>query len=177
MMQPQTTSSASLELLTEEPAQEEESTLLLAHGRRLSVGSTTEGDVLRVRSREGQIELSISLGQGGAKLRFESAELELVGTRSLSLAADHVSVKSRGNLELGAAGDLRAVIGGDRHTTVRGVDRSEANTIESQANEGEIVLRARSDVRVDAEHIGLNDDPCPGPLPWTTAARTTESEA
>ncbi len=148
----------------------------LAHGRRLSVVPNAEGDILHVRSREGSVELSIALGRDGAKVRLCAVDLELVGTRALTLEAQRVSVKSHDSLDLVAAGDMRVDVSGQRHTTVQGADRTEAFTIESQANEGELILRARGDVRVDGEHIGLNDDPCPGPLAWTTAATHPREE-
>lgn len=152
-------------------------TLPLAHGRRLTIDA--EGDAserVQIRSRSGSLEVDLRLDERGVRLVVEAIDLSLVAARSLSVTAEDIALRSRRALELDAGADMRVRVAGTRHTTVDGVDRTEAHSIETQANEGDLVIRARADVRVDAEHIGLNDDPCPAPLPWTLAASESREE-
>lgn len=161
-------------------------TVPLAHGRRLTVEPGADGEErVHVRSRSGQLEVALVFTAEGARLSIEAAELSLAAARSLTLttagsltlAGDKIAVSAgtlllqgQRGVELGSGADLRMDVSGMRHSAIGGADRTEAHSIETQANEGDLVLRARSDIRLDGEHIGLNDDPCPGPLPWTQAA-------
>jgi hypothetical protein len=145
-------------------------TVPLSHGGSAAIERAEAADRIVVRSREGTVTLTVELGPAGPKLHFSSAEVVLEASRTLALRAETVELHAGRDLLTRVGGDARAEIAGQRHTRIAGADHLEAHTLETQANEGEIVLRAREDVRIDAEHIGLNDDPCPGPLSWTLAA-------
>lgn len=134
----------------------------LPSGRTIEIGRAADLDRVTIRGRDGAVVLAIEVGDRGPVLRFESAELSIGAVGRLSLAADTIAIASRG--------DLATTVAGTHHTRVGGAERVEAARVEVQANDEEIVLRAREDVRIDGEHVGLNDDLCPGPLPWTSAA-------
>jgi len=81
------------------------------------------------------------------------------------------SVELRANaLRTCVAGDVEEQIGGGWHTRITGADRLEAATIQAQASEGAIELRAAGRIALDGEHIGLNDDTCPTPFGWSAIA-------
>jgi hypothetical protein len=166
---------ALLPTLAGEPAHREAVTVPLTLGGSASIVREESGDRIVVRSRGGTVTLTIELGEAGPKLRFSGADVVLEATHRLSLRAESVELVAERDLVTTVGGDAKLAVGGARHTRITGADRLEAHTLETQANEGEIVLRAREDVRIDAEHIGLNDDPCPGPLPWTAAAEEVSS--
>lgn len=134
----------------------------LSRGRSLEVETDGQHDRLTIRAASGAIVLAIEVGDHGPVLRFEAAELQLAATRALRLSAETIEVEAKG--------DLNTKVGGTHHTRVEGAERLEAARIELQANEEEVVIRAREDIRIDGEHIGLNDDLAPAPLPWTAAA-------
>lgn len=144
--------------------------IALSQGQSLDVERRASGDRLTVRGLRGEVTLRVVLTDEGPILSFQAADLAIEATRSLRLAAEHVAIGARRSMSLTTGEDMDVRVGGRRHTRVEGRDLTEASAVETQANDGDVVLRAREDVRVDAEHIGLNDDPCPGALPWTKAA-------
>lgn len=141
----------------------------LASGRHVAMESRPEGDRLTVRARGGQVVLRVTLTDEGPVLAFEAAELELTGTRALRMDAESIEV-STGSLRTYVGGDVETRITGARHTRIDGAEHLEAASLQTQANTGALDLRAAGRIALDGEHIGLNDDPCPTPFPWTAIA-------
>lgn len=135
----------------------------LQAGRSLAITATPAGDRLEVRGRGGEVMLRIVLEEGGPVLRFESAAIEVHSQGDLSLRGR--------NVRLQAEQDLDVEVGATQHTRVAGASRLEAEVVELQANDGDCSIRAREDVKVDAERIGLNDNPMPSPFPWSSPAQ------
>jgi hypothetical protein len=135
--------------------------VLLSSGRRVDLEAGPDVDRLVVRTRDGQIVLRIAVGDDGPVLSFSSATLDLEATKSLRLAAQDIHVEARG--------DLRETVGGTHHTRVAGEERLEAARVELQANKASVAVRARERITLDAEHIGLNDEPLPAPFVWSLA--------
>lgn len=149
-------------------------TVPLASGRRYRLESQPDGtDRVTVRGRDGRMLLRIVMTDTGPVLAFEAAEIELSGTRSLRLDADKIEISS-GSLRTYVGGDAETRITGARHTRIDGADHLEAKALQTQANAGNIDVRAAGRIALDGEHIGLNDDPCPAPFPWTAI---TEEES
>lgn len=138
--------------------------VLLSSGRRVELEAGREVDRLVIRARNGEVVLRIAVGNEGPVLSFASATIDLEATRRLRLASEEI--------ELEAKGDLRETIGGTHHTRVAGDSRLEAARVELQANDGSVAVRAREGIALDAEHIGLNDDPMPAPFAWSSAHET-----
>lgn len=134
----------------------------LESGRSVAIAPTADGDRIEVRGRQGEVVLRILVGENGPILSFESAAIEVQSRGDLSLSGR--------NVHLSAANDLRVDVGGVQHTRVAGPSRLEAETVELQANDGDFSIRAREDVKVDAERIGLNDNPLPQPFAWSAPA-------
>jgi len=128
-----------------------------------------DGDRVTVRARDGKVMLRVTLTDAGPVLCFESADVELRAMRSLLLESETVELRAS-VLRTHVSGDVQEQIGGARHTRIDGADRLEAATIQCQANEGAIELRAAGRIALDGEHIGLNDDPCPTPFGWSAIA-------
>lgn len=135
----------------------------LASGRTLRADASDQGDRLEVRGLGGEVVLRVVIGDQGPIFTFESAQLELASTGDLTLRGRNVVVE--------AEADMVVEVGGDRHTRVAGAERLEANSVEIQANEDSLSMRARENVLIDAEQIGLNDAPVPVPFPWSKAAK------
>jgi hypothetical protein len=143
--------------------------VMLASGRLFCLASERGGDALTVRSPSGRVELRVQFTDRGPVLSFEAADLHLSGTRALRLDADIIEV-SAGELRTAVSGGVEEHIGGDRHTHIGGADRLEAALLEVQANEEAVHIRAAGRIALDGEHIGLNDDLCPAPFPWSIPA-------
>lgn len=141
--------------------------VLLSSGRRVELEAGADVDRVVVRARGGEIILRIAVGDEGPVLSFSSATLDLEATKTLRLAAQDIHVEAKG--------DLRETVGGTHHTRVMGDERLEATRVEVQANAGNVALRARDRIALDAEHIGLNDDPLPAPFVWSRAHEQEEA--
>lgn len=133
--------------------------VLLSSGRRVELEAGADVDRIVVRSRGGEIVLRIAVGDEGPVLSFSSATIDVEATKRLRLAAEEIHVETKG--------DLRETVGGTHHTRVAGDERLEAARVELQANDGSVAVRARERVALDAEHIGLNDEPLPAPFVWS----------
>lgn len=123
-------------------------------------------EVVRVRSARG--ELQIELTENGPRIRLEGVDIEIAAQRRLSLSGEEVALRATRELAVECGGSMRTRVDGDRHTRVAGHERFEANVIEMQANEGHFALRAREDVRIDGEHVGLNSEDMLEAFSWST---------
>jgi hypothetical protein len=143
---------------------------VLASGRRYSIEAGADSDQLTIRGRGGQVLLRVEVTEAGPVLRFDSAAIELTAARTLSLHAERLDIRARGDVDVDVGGALREHVGGDYHARVDGAARVEAAAVELQASEGRVALRAMKSIHLDGEHIGLNDDPLPAPFPWSAIA-------
>jgi len=144
--------------------------VVLTSGRRYDIQAGPDADRLVVRSRAGDIVLRIEVTDTGPVLSFSGASLDLEAVRRLSITAQEVSIHASGDVSLNAGGSLRETIAGDHHTRVAGAERVEAATVQVQANEGGVGVRANGRIALDGEHIGLNDEPEPKPFGWSAIA-------
>ena len=154
-----------------------EAALVLTSGRSVELCAAADEDRITVRGRDGKVVLRIGLTDAGAALELAGPELELRAPERLTLAAKDISIRAERDLELSVGGNVREVVAGSRHAEVHGPDRLEAAEVELQANERSVCVRAMEAVTLDAEHIGLNDDPCPRPFAWSSIARAEEAGA
>jgi hypothetical protein len=155
----ESSSATSLADLMEAPV--EAASVLLSSGRRIEVEAGADADRIVVRSRGGQIVLRIEVGDQGPVLSFSSATIDIEATKQLRLAAEDIHIETKR--------DLRETVGGTHHTRVAGDERLEAARVELQANDASVAVRAREHIALDAEHIGLNDEPLPAPFGWSKA--------
>jgi hypothetical protein len=151
-----------------------EANVMLASGRRYELTAGTEADRVTIRSRTGEVVLRIEVTDAGPVLSFSSASVELVAVRSLRLAAEDVSIEAGKDLSVTAGGSLRERVAGDHHLSVAGDERVEAANVELQANAGAVGMRAKGRIALDAEHVGLNDNPLPAPFRWSAIAAGEE---
>jgi hypothetical protein len=161
-------SSSRTSLIDSVEAPVDAASVLLSSGRRVEVEAGGDADRIVVRSRGGEIVLRIAVGDEGPVLSFSSATIELEATKQLRLAAEDIHVEAKR--------DLRETVGGMHHTRVAGDERLEAGRVELQANDGSVAVRAREHIALDAEHIGLNDEPLPAPFSWSKAREEEEAE-
>ncbi len=148
-----------LEILERVEVGEAEREVTLRSGRRYELGSDGVHDRLTVRSRSGAVLLRVCVGEQGPLLMFDSAEIALSARRKLSLSAPTIALETEG--------DLVERVGGDHHVRVKGEERVEAAALALQANERDVRVQAMGKVGLDGEHIGLNDELCPMPFPWS----------
>lgn len=134
----------------------------LPSGRLMDIASSPQGDRIEIRSLTGDVVLRVLVSDEGPIFSFKGGQLELAADSDLKLKGRRVIVAARE--------DMLVEVGGDRHSRVAGADRVEAAKIEMQANEERVAIRARENVAIDAEHIGLNDEPLPAPFSWSKAA-------
>lgn len=140
--------------------------IALASGRTIRVDQTGGVDRLAVRARDGSLILTIELDDRGPRLRFSGADVAVEATGLLELRAERLNID--------VAGDMSTSVGGDRHSRIQGDERVEAACVEVQANNAGVALRALDAIRLDGEHIGLNDDPAPVPFGWSALAQSVE---
>jgi len=163
-------SSAMTRLLEQVELPTRRASLVLASGRSIEVETADTHDHLVVHARDGRIVLDVEFTESGPRLRFHGADVQLSATRRVAIAAEEIAIEAANNLSFSSGGNLNTHVSGDRHTRVDGDERMEAAAIELQSNDKEIALRAMRAVAIDAERIGLNDDPCPKPFAWSAAA-------
>ncbi|MFO0547876.1 MAG: hypothetical protein U0271_05785 [Polyangiaceae bacterium] len=149
-----------------------ETTIPLAHGATLVIDSDRSS--LEISDASGQGWVSLVVTAGAVTVLAARSSLRIAGAESLDLEASTIRVRAD---EL----DIRARtatqhIEGDRTTTVGGVDRLEASSLESQASHGPLILKAEGAIRLDGARVGLNDDPCPMPFAWSERARELARE-
>jgi adhesin HecA-like repeat protein len=116
--------------------------ITLASGRAIQVNDGPEGELLTVRSREGVCVLSVVLTDTGPVLRFEAAALQVVTTHSIDIACQDLRVHAGNKLSL------------------------EARSLDLQATQGGITVRAEDDVAIDGERVLLNSADRPQQLSW-----------
>lgn len=142
----------------------------LLSGRRYELEAGAERDRLTIRSSSGEVVLRVEVTDRGPVLSFSGAEVELSAARSLRLAARDVSIAAERDVELAAGGSLRERVAGHHHVRAGGDARVEGASVELQANRDGVGVRAMRAIKLDGEHIGLNDDPLPQPFDWSEIA-------
>lgn len=160
-------------LLERVEAPRETADITLTSGRHYELRANGSRDELTIRSTEGQIILRIEVNDRGPVLSFQSASVDLVAARSIRLEAEQVAIVAKRDAIIETGGDLQERVGGDHHSRIEGDERLEASRIEVQANEQSVGLRAMQGIKLDGEHIGLNDDPLPAPYAWSKLANDT----
>lgn len=148
--------------------------LVLTSGRRYALEAGSDADRLTIRSRTGDVVLRIEVTDRGPVLSFASADIDIAAARNLRLAAERVDIEAKSDLSMKAGGSLTEHAAGDHHVSARGDARVEAAAVEVQASSNGVGIRAMRAIRLDGEHIGLNDDPEPAPFAWSDLARTED---
>lgn len=161
---------ASRSLLDEVDAPTPAATVVLTSGRRYELEAGAVADKLVVRSSGGEIVLRIQVTDAGPLLSFTAASVDLVAGERLHIGAREVSIEAAADISIATGGSLRESIAGDHHTKVRGDERLEAANVQVQASSGAVGVRAMKHIALDAEHVGLNDDPAPQPFAWSVIA-------
>jgi hypothetical protein len=144
-----------------------EQTVTLRSGRRVELesGAASPVDRIVVRSPSGRVLLRVAVGEHGPLLSFESAEIALSARRKLAVSAPEVNIAAE-RLST-TAGERVEHVSGSRHTRIAGDERLEAAAVDIQASDASVRVRAMDHVAIDADHIGLNDMPCPEPFDWS----------
>lgn len=145
----------------------ERETVTLKSGRRFELDAGEHVDRLVVRSASGRVLLRVLIGDDGPLLSFESAEIALSARNKLALSAPTIALDAE-TLQT-TCHERTETVTGDRHARVSGEDRLEAAGVAIQANRESVSVRAMEHVAIDADHIGLNDMPCPAPFDWSLA--------
>lgn len=104
----------------------------LQHGRRLSITTTGNDDLVEIRGQGGAIELRIRITAEGPVLQLEAARLSLKAAGSVDVDCATFNVRARESVELCSEGTLRV-----------------------QGDEG-VQVEAVGDVRVSGKLIHLN---------------------
>ena len=117
-------------------------------GRVVEVTARHAEDRLTIRSGDGQIELTVRLTPEGPILVFQGADIQLDGTRDVSIRCDtfHVAAKKSVNIE--SRGNLSE--------RIEGRVSMEAKSVEVRATLGSVSLEANDDVALTGERIFLN---------------------
>jgi uncharacterized protein (DUF2345 family) len=145
----------------------------LASGRRYALEAGDGADRLTIRSRSGDVVLRIEVSDRGPVLSFAAAEIDIAAAGRLRLAAERVDVEATSDMTLSAGGSITERAARDHHVQSGANARLEAAAVEMQASSGGVGVRAMRAIRLDGEHIGLNDDPLPAPFPWSELAAIT----
>lgn len=144
--------------------------LRLSSGRRYELEAGSPVDHLIVRARSGEVVLRIDVSDAGPVLSFKAAQLELTATGHVAIRGESVEISAERDLSLASGGDQHDLVAGARHSRIEGEDRLEASSIAIQASAGALRAKACEGIYLDADRIGLNDDPLPQPFPWSSLA-------
>jgi hypothetical protein len=142
----------------------------LSGGREVWLQPTIDGEEIVIVDGPREI-VEIAIDGAGVRVRATRARLEVDAAEDLELSARRVAIRATEALALRSEGDAEVHVRGSRTTIVRGDERLEASAIELQARDQHVDVRAQGPVRIDGEHIGLNDDPCPHRFAWSVAER------
>ena len=85
------------------PAQER----FLPSGRSVLVKITSAGEELQIRSPRGDVEIRITLGEGGPVVHLSGARLELETPDTLALHCRHLEVDTAESIDLKSGGNLQ----------------------------------------------------------------------
>jgi hypothetical protein len=116
--------------------------------QRLLVQRSPDGDLVQFLSRDGVVALTVSMTENGPVLRFEGASLVLQAAGKLAIEADELELRGRSGITLRTEGDLELRATGDLH--------SEARIQTVTATRGDVKLRANDDVTMVGERIRMN---------------------
>lgn len=117
-------------------------------GRVVEVTPRGDEDRMTVRSPSGQIELTVRLTAEGPSLLFQGVDIQLSGTKDVSINCDTFQVDAKKAIRIESRGDLSERIEG------RAV--IEAKSVEVRATLGSVSLDANDDVALTGERIFLN---------------------
>ncbi len=140
-----------------------EELITLPSGRSFSLDQSS--DTLIFRAPNGTCMLQVELTDQGPRLRFESAAIEIVAPRSVSIASERVELIA-GSLSVDVARDLTERIGGDARRVALGTASVAGADLEMEACTGTAAIRANDDVEVTGERVRLNCDDPPMPVSW-----------
>lgn len=116
--------------------------------QRLLVQRSPDGDLVQFLSPDGVVALSVSLTENGPVLRFEGASLVLQAAGKLAIEADELVLRGRSGVTLRTEGDLELQATGDLN--------SEARIQTITATRGDVKVRANDDVKLVGERIRMN---------------------
>jgi hypothetical protein len=140
-----------------------EETVTLPSGRSFSLDRGS--DTLVFRAPNGACVLQVELTDQGPRLRFESAAIEIVAPRSVSIASERVEIIA-GSMSVDVARDMSERIGGDARRVALGNAAIAGADLELEACSGTASIRANDDVEVTGERVRLNCDDPPMPVSW-----------
>jgi hypothetical protein len=117
-------------------------------GRVVEVAPCGEEDHLTIRSASDQIELTVRITRKGPVLLFQGADVQLQGTKDVSISCDtfHVDAKR----------DIHIECQGDRLEKIKGHAATEAKSVGVRATLGGVTIDANDDVALTGERIFLN---------------------
>ncbi|MBW2525163.1 MAG: hypothetical protein JRI23_13350 [Deltaproteobacteria bacterium] len=144
--------------------------VVLSSGRRVELRTARGADHITVRAPGGRVVVRLGVTERGARLELDGDDLELATPGKLTFAAEDIELRAQRDLALHAGRDVTERVAGSRHARIEQAERVEAGQIELQANTEAVRVRAIEHIALDGEHIGLNDDPCPQPFPWSAIA-------
>ena len=116
-------------------------------GRSVAVLQVGGEERVEIRSASGEMMLSVRLTDQGPVFSLAGASFEIAAAKSLSLSAETIEVKARGDVTIEAGRTLRA---GGRDVDVI-------------AEPGQVAIRANDDVDITGERVRLNSDDPPMP--------------
>ena len=141
----------------------------------VEIDRSGQDDVVIIRADK--LSVRVVMTERGPVFELAGAEVAVRATERIELSSRDVAIHASNTLSLSSDGDASTRVGGSRHTHVRGSERLEAGTVEVQANDADLGLRARGDVRVDGDHVHLNGLDVPAPFPWSEPAQERVAEA
>lgn len=127
--------------------------LALQAGYALDVSDGAGAQRLDVRSPDGKVCLSITIGPDGPRVELSAASLSISARGAIELEGESVKLASRGDMVLKTGGDL--VVEAEKAIEMTAFEAKIAATT------GDLMLEANDDVRVDGERIRLNAPDAP----------------
>ena len=102
------------------------------------------------------VELQIELTETGPRLRFESADVELASSGTVSVDCERFEVRAEQSIVHKTRGYYAQAVGGDTVLYAKGQLHTKAESTIIETTRGDTVITANDDVKLEGERIKLN---------------------
>jgi hypothetical protein len=126
----------------------------LTHARNLTIHE--ESGLLEIINPSGQVELQVKITDQGPVLVFNHAKLALTNSGDVDLQCQNLSLKASGRLKMMSGASFEQRVSGSYNVQVRDDASMKAQSIELDAELGELALKANDDVALNGLRVLMN---------------------
>lgn len=128
----------------------------LGSGRKIVAEPGERGDVVRIESASGEVELQITMTESGPLLSFRAADVRLASEGTMRLDCKRLDVRAEEGIRHATGGNLEEVVHGDKVSRVKGTSAALARRTLIESKRGDVKLVANDDIQLLGERVKLN---------------------